>query len=237
MSEKIDPTVILPLIPSKPRLRFLDDAPDGAAGSETSTADAADADETNTDEPDEAEGAESLGDPGKKALDAMKAKMRAAQKTARDTAAELADMKAKQETAAKPADEQAIDAARREGRSEATTTANKKLVKVGLRSAGKGKLANPSDALVFIDTAQFDVDDDGEIDTDALDEAIDKLLADRPYLAAAAAQRFSGSGDQGTRGKAKQPSQLSRDDLKTMNAQEILKADKEGRLNSIKGIK
>lgn len=145
-------------------------------------------------------GAEDLGDAGKKALDAMKAKWKTERDTARAATAELARLKAEAESRGKPADEQAIDAARREAAAEATGKANERIVRTEIRAAAKGKLADPNDAFQFINVADIEVDDEGNVDTDALDEAVADLLARKPYLAAETGRRFTGSGDQGNKG-------------------------------------
>lgn len=145
-------------------------------------------------------GADDLGDAGKKALNAMKAKWRTAQQDARKATAELERLKAEAESRGKPADEQAIDTARREAAAEALGKANERIARTEIRAAAKGKLADPNDAFQFINVADIDVDDEGNVDTDALDEAITDLLARKPYLAAEPGRRFTGSGDQGKTG-------------------------------------
>jgi hypothetical protein len=151
-------------------------------------------DETQTESADdEAE----LGDAGKKALDAMKAKMRAAETTAKTALAELAKRDAALAAKDKPAEEVALENARREATETATNAANLKLAKSALKLAAKGVLADPADALAFIDSSSFDVDDNGDVDSDSLNEAIKDLLARKPHLAAAAANRFKGGGDNG----------------------------------------
>lgn len=150
-------------------------------------------------------GAADLGDAGKKALDAMKAKWKTERDAARAATAELERLKAEAESRGKPADEQAIDAARREAAAEALGKANDRIVRTEIRAAAKGKLADPNDAFQFINVGDIDVDDEGNVDTDALDEAITDLLARKPYLAADPGRRFNGTGDQGARGTKTPP--------------------------------
>lgn len=153
---------------------------------------------TNDETPTEpADGEAELGDAGKKALDAMKAKMRAAETAAKTAIAELAKRDAALAAKDKPAEEVALDNARREATEAATNAANVKLAKSALKLAAKGVLADPADALAFIDSSSFDVDDNGDVDSDALNEAIKDLLARKPHLAAAPANRFKGSSDSG----------------------------------------
>jgi len=176
-----------------------------------------------------------LGDAGKKALDAMKGERNAARKLAREHKAELDRLKAEREDADKPDAERALSAARQEATEAATKAANKRIVKAELRTAAKGKLADVSDAALYIDVDDFDVDDDGEVDTDALSAAIDDLISRKPHLGAATAPRFQGGADQGARGKSPKPSQLTQNDLNSMSPAQILEAAKLGRLDKISG--
>ena len=79
------------------------------------------------------------------------------------------------------------------------------------------------------------MDDDGEVDADALTAAIDDLISRKPHLGATTAPRFQGGADQGARGKAAKPSQLSQNDLNSMTPAQILEAAKLGRLDKISG--
>ena len=185
---------------------------------------------------DDLEAETSLGDAGKKALDAMKAKRNAAIREAKDLKAELDRIKAEAESASKPAEEQALDAARREATIEATRKANERILRSELRAAAKGKLADPSDAQLYIDLSTFEVGDDGEIDSDALEDAIDELLARKPHLSSAPRTRFDGNADQGVKGKEATPSQLSESDLQSMSPEEVNAARRAGRLNKLLGI-
>ncbi|GIE35909.1 hypothetical protein Ait01nite_089540 [Actinoplanes italicus] len=186
-------------------------------------------DDVVTDPDDDGQGdgdADQLGDAGKKALDAMKAKWRAA----RD---ELRDLKAKD--AGKKTDDQDPDTIREQARAEARaeTLRDRALDKVETKAA---KLfADPEDARALLAGRVDDFVDDGQIDVDAINEALTELLKKKPHLAAATAKRFQGGGDGGAR-KGSKPDQLTRDDLKKMTPQQIVKAQDEGRLNDLMGI-
>ena len=193
-------------------------------------------DTTEAPELDDADAESGLGDAGKKALDSMKAKRNAAIREAKELKAELDRIKAEAESASKPAEEQALDAARREATVEATRKANERILRSELRAAAKGKLADPTDAQLYIDVTNFEVGDDGEIDSDALEDAIDELLARKPHLSAAPRTRFDGNADQGVKGKAATPSQLSESDLQSMSPEEVNTARRAGRLNKLLGI-
>lgn len=72
----------------------------------------------------------------------------------------------------------------READHAAVEKANNRIRSMSLKLAAKGKLSDPSDASKFIDMSEFDVDDDGEVDEDAISAAVDALVKSKPYLAA-----------------------------------------------------
>lgn len=145
-------------------------------------------------------GEEALGDPGKKALDAMKAERNAAKAEAKARADEIAALKARIEGREA---EYAAEQERRNVEAAALAKANGRIVRSEIKAAAKGVLADPADALAFLDVDQFDVDDDGNVDEAAITAAITDLIARKPHLAAAQGQqqRFQGPADQGHRGK------------------------------------
>ncbi|MFI6105836.1 hypothetical protein [Streptomyces sp. NPDC051310] len=199
------------------------------------TPDAPDAGEQDVDEPDP-DGAEELGDPGKKALDTMKSKWR----TERDRRRELEQQLA---AAQQPADGEQPDAEAlaRQAEQAAMAKANARIVRAEVRAAAAGKLADPADALVYLDPAQFEVDADGNVDAEEVADAIDDLLKRKPYLAAAQSgtKRFQGTADSGARKGSGRPPQLTEADVKRLSAEgkhaEILKARDEGRLQDYLG--
>ncbi|MEU7814123.1 hypothetical protein [Pseudonocardia sp. NPDC049154] len=141
-------------------------------------------------------GAEHLGDPGKKALETMKAERKAARDEVARIKAEYDAYKAKQE--GKEAEHQA-QLERDRVQADALAKANQKILKAELRAASAGKLADPADALRFLDLDEFEVDENGEVDTTAVTAAIDDLLKTKPYLAAQGGKRFQGGADGGPR--------------------------------------
>jgi hypothetical protein len=76
------------------------------------------------------------------------------------------------------------------------------------------------------------VGEDGEVDADALEAAIDNLLTERSYLAAGETKRFGGGADQGG-GKSGAPKQLTRAELATMTPEAIVAAEAKGQLANI----
>lgn len=176
-----------------------------------------------------------LGDAGKKALDAMKAQRKAATDKARDLQKELDRITAELALKDKPAEEQEIERAKAEAKAEAISAANKRILRADLRAAATGKLADPSDAHLFIDLDAFAVSDDGETDSDALIEAISDLLERKPHLAAVKPNRFDGDADQGAKGKEAKAAQITEAALDSMSPAEINQARREGRLDRVLG--
>lgn len=132
----------------------------------------------------------------------------------------------------KPADELAIETARREAREEAQKSANERIARLEVKAALAGKVSNPALALRLIDTSAIEVDGDGEVDADAIEAAIATLLADAPELALKQA-RFQGGADQGTKGKASAPAQLSKSDLTNMTPEQIVAAFDAGQMTNL----
>ncbi|MFE7947407.1 hypothetical protein [Streptomyces sp. NPDC057426] len=173
------------------------------------------------------EGADALGDKGKRALASMKGKWRAERARARELEQQLA--------AKNGADE--AEAARRAAEADAVAKANARILKAEIRAAAKGRLNDPKDALTFLDLDQFEVGEDGEIDPEEIEDAIEDLLKNKPYLAAATAKRFQGTGDGGAARKASRPKQLTQHDLKSMTPEAIEQARVDGRLDDLMGGK
>jgi hypothetical protein len=176
------------------------------------------------------EGAPALGDAGKKALDAMKAERNEAKAEAKRIADEFAALKAQVE--GKQAEFEAQKAAR-EVEQSALAKANDRIIKAEVKAASAGKLADPLDALKFLDLGSFEVDDDGNVDSSAIAAAIGALIADKPYLAAQGGGRFQGSADGGTRNGTAADRQLSRDDLSRMTPEQISEATDKGLFNDL----
>lgn len=228
-------TIHTPLLPKHPRLRFIDGAGDGAAGDSGDDGDEGGSGEGSGDDSGDADGTDALGDKGKQALDRMKEQRTAATKRATAAEKELADFKAAAALKDKPADEQVLEAAKAEARTEANTRANERILRADLRAAATGKLADPADAALYLNLADFAVSDDGETDSEALNDAITELLTRKPHLAAAKQTRFDGSADQGAKGKESKATQLSAQDIKGWSPSQIVEAQNAGRLDSILG--
>lgn len=199
-----------------------DDGGNGSDDQDDSGSDDADSD-AGTDDDADPEGADELGDKGKRALASMKGKWRTERDKRRDLERQLAEKDGADDA----------EQARRKAEADATTKANARILKAEIRAAAKGRLADPKDALTFLDLEQFEVGEDGEIDPEEVEEAISDLLKDKPYLAAATAKRFQGTGDGGAARKASRPKQLTRADLKSMTPEAIDKARIDGRLDDL----
>lgn len=197
-----------------------DDSDDGQDGD-----DGTDKDGDGDDDQDGDEGADDLGDKGKQALDRMKAKLKAERERRKAAEGERDQLKS-----GGAADKDA-DQIRAEADKAATAKANARIVRSEVRAAAAGKLADPRDALRFLDLTQFEVDEDGQLDEDDVADAIDQLVKDKPYLAAAGKpQRFQGTGDGGARKGSGGVKQLGKKDLEGLSAEQIEAARLKGQL-------
>lgn len=177
-------------------------------------------------------------DPDKGAKDALVAerearrKEREERKQLRD---ELAALKQQLADKDKPADEAALDAARREAETAANERANERIVKAELRAAAAGKVSNLTALTRLADVSQIDVDQDGNPSADDIEDAITQFLTDFPEFAADKS-KFTGSADQGSKGKQTKPGQLTQNDLKNMSPEQINAARDAGLLDKLLGL-
>lgn len=214
-----------------------DDDADDDTGGDTDDQDQDDQDEDGTDDDatdetdadDDTDGADALGDKGKKALDSMKAKLKAERERRKLAESERDQLKTK------PEGEPDADQIRADADRAATAKANKRIVRSEIKAAAAGKLADPRDALAFIDLDQFEVDDDGQVDEDEIADAIDDLLKNKPHLAAATAKRFQGTGDGGARKGSGGPKQLTEQEVKKLTPEQIDEAHRKGQLRDYLG--
>ncbi|ELP61765.1 hypothetical protein STRTUCAR8_06447 [Streptomyces turgidiscabies Car8] len=181
----------------------------------------------DTDGDDDQDGADALGDKGKRALASMKGKW----KSEREKRKQLEDQLAQKDGA----DE--AETVRRKAEQDALAKANTRILRAEVKAAAVGKLADPADAFKFLDLEQFEVDEDGNVDSDEVADAIEELVKSKPYLAAATAKRFQGTGDGGAARKASRPKQLTKHDLKIMTPEAIDQARIDGRLDDLMGGK
>lgn len=144
------------------------------------------------------EGEKALGDAGKQALDRMKQERNEAKASAKEHAEALKALQIEVEKLKNNGEEDKAAKAIREAESAATQKANRRIASAELRAAATGKLADPADVLAFIDPKSIEVNDDGEVDAEAVAAAIETLISKKPHLAAQG-KRFQGSGDGGAR--------------------------------------
>jgi len=204
---------------------------EAAAVAEDTTENPQVADESTASNPEVVPGEEALGDPGKKALDAMKAERNAAKAEAARVASELAALRAQVE--GKEAEFQA-DQERRALEAAALEKANERIKKAEIRAAAAGKLNDPADALRYLDISEFEVGVDGEVDTAAVTAAIEGLVKNKPYLAA---QGGSAPFETPSAHRKENAGQVSKAELERMTPDQINAARAEGRLNNLLGIK
>lgn len=191
---------------------------DGDGGGESDD-DGGDSDAGDDEDDSDVEGAESLGDAGKQALDRMKEKWRAERDARRALEEKLAAASTKDDA----------EAEQRQREAAALAKANQRILRSEVKAEAKGLLADPTDAFKFLDLEQFEVDNDGNVDSDEIRDALRDLVDKKPYLAAQGGRRFQGGADGGTR-KETRPKQLTRADLAGMTPQEIAAAKAKGQL-------
>ncbi|MFJ7588436.1 hypothetical protein ACIQZO_13825 [Streptomyces sp. NPDC097617] len=109
-------------------------------------------------------------------LTAERTAREAAEKRASEAETEAARLR-RSNAAQKPDD---VAALREEIRSEFAT----QLVRAEVRAAAAGRLRDPADALALVDVAAL-TGKGGEVDVKAVSAAVEKLIKDKPYLAAA----------------------------------------------------
>lgn len=149
------------------------------------------------------DGADALGDAGKQALDRMKAQRNEAKAAARAEKQAREALQAELERLRAGAQEDETDRRIREAETAALQKANQRIINAELRAAAAGKLADPADALRFIDVSAFEVDAEGNVDAEAIAEAIADLTQKKPYLSAQGGRRFGGTVDGGARDSRK----------------------------------
>lgn len=208
-------------------IRFLE-GEDGAADPDSTEGDD-DADEAESSENENNEEQEDPAEKLKKALRAERDARKAAER-------ERNTLKQQLEAKDKPADQAAIDEARREAEQAATEKANGRIVRAELRAAAAGKVSNLTALTRLVDVSQIEVDADGEPSADDIEDAIAQFLSDYPEFAADKS-KFSGTADQGTKGKQSKERQLTREQLKSMSPEQIQAAQDKGLLKDLLGGK
>ncbi len=76
-----------------------------------------------------------------------------------------------------------VDTIRREAEVAATKKVNARLVRAEVKALATATFADPEDAHLFLDLDDIDVDDDGEVDTKAIETALKDVLRRKPHLA------------------------------------------------------
>lgn len=187
------------------------------------------------------DGADALADKGKQALDRMKQQRNAARDELRSYKAlglSPDQIKALKGQQTGDDDQPDADQIREQARAEARAEALKERLVDKIEAKAARAFADAEDAVAILLRKHDPEDflDDGKIDVEAIQDALDELLEKKPHLAVQDGKRFKGSPDGGAR-KAARPGQLTRDDLKRMSPQEITKAKAEGRLADLLGAK
>ena len=163
---------------------------------------APDADKEGDDSGDDADKDSGLGDAGQKALDAMKAKLKAERVKSASAAARVAELERSTKTKSEGGDAPDPDAIRKQAREEALAEAKAE----GLRERTLDRIevlaartfSDPGDARLFLAGSIDDFVDGDGVDSDAITAALANLLKQRPYLATVPPPKF-GASDGGAR--------------------------------------
>jgi len=144
-----------------------------------------------------------LGAAGQKALDAIKAKEKAARARIRTLTAENAALKAGKSPDKKDEDKPDADQIREQARREADAEIlNVRIMdKIEAKAGGRFEL-DPEDVAALVmrrNKVEDFLDADNKIDVEAISDALDELLRDRPSLASKDSKRFKGGADGGRR--------------------------------------
>lgn len=144
-----------------------------------------------------------LGDKGRKALEAERERARRArqqlapwQQIAREfglTPEQARDALRKAQGAG---DE--VEQARRSAALEATSKANARIVRAEVRAIAAESFADPGDAALYLNLESYEVDDEGEVDGDAIRADLAEVLKRKPHLGKSGAPKPDRS--QGARG-------------------------------------
>ncbi|MEW2415296.1 hypothetical protein AB0953_16495 [Streptomyces sp. NPDC046866] len=147
----------------------------------------------------EAEADAPLGPAGEKALDLWKQRAKEAEKASREQAKRLQALEDRDKTEVQRASERAEAAEKR------AAAMVQRTVRAEVRALAAATFADPSDAAAFLDPSEF-VDDDGDVDTKAVEKALADLLKRKPHLAKEAAPP---SFDGGARRTADKPPSMN----------------------------
>ncbi|MFE1358850.1 hypothetical protein [Streptomyces harbinensis] len=142
---------------------------------------------TETPQPEpEPEGADQLGDAGKRALDRMKAERDEARRLAREHAARVKEFEDRDKSELERATERATSAEERAAKALASAVAARVEALAGRKVGERAAFADPEDAIGALDLTRY-ADEQGVIDTDAIETDLADLLGRKPHWAAQAA--------------------------------------------------
>jgi len=122
------------------------------------------------------EGADQLGDPGKRALAAMKEQLREEKRLRTEQAARLKEFEDRDKTEAERLAERATAA------EERAASAVRRAVAAEVKALAAGQFADPEDAVGALDPAKY-LDDSGEIDAEQIRADLAALLERKPHWA------------------------------------------------------
>ena len=199
------------------RLMFVTDDTESGAGQQGSQD--GDAGESTADDAEGTEGTEGDADQDKDWKAEFEAQQRINRSLERKGKKDLARIQALEAAASSAGSGDAdgtpdVDKIRAEVEAEVSAKAHDRLKVAEAKAALAGKVnISPALAVKLLDLSEVEVDADGNVDAEALSDAVAKLLTDEPHLAVAQGTRFQGSADQGPRGSTKSEEQQLNEEI------------------------
>lgn len=145
----------------------------------------------------------------------------------KERASKFDELEQQQKTELEKAQERAIELEQQA--KDASARAQEALLRSAVvAEAARKNVIDPDAAFALLDRASLDLGEDGAPTNIA--DAMDSLLKAKPYLVGGG----TGRADLGARESGGVEGQLSREDLKTMTPDQIVQADREGRLTDLK---
>lgn len=190
-------------------------------------------DEVEMTEAEEEEVVETVDAPEEDPAEGLKKALVAERKAHKDAARRAKLLEQQLADKGLPADEAALEQAKREALAEGLKAGNDRIKRAEVKAALAGKVTDVALALAVIDTSDIDVDDNGDIDSSAIDSAIADLIEKHPSLVA---KRFQGGADQGAKGRVS-AKQVTETELENMTPEQINEARRSGRLDALMGVK
>ena len=175
-----------------------------------------------------------LGEKGERALHAEKERRKEESARRRELEETVKVLEGKLAAGTEPADVGSDDKIRAAITEELTASFNDRLKRSEVKAAAAVNFSDPTDALKFLDLSKVQITESGEVNTSDVQDLLDGLLADKPYLSAQRGKVVS--PDAGARKGVGAAVQLTIAQVRSMAPEAIEAARRAGQLNTIQGI-